>query len=83
MSQSQAHGRRLVGDARRPVALKVAADYEAGKSVREIAKAHKRSYGFVYGLLVDARVTMRPRGGPRKKPLFPAIVPQPGPALAA
>ncbi|MEV4749092.1 helix-turn-helix domain-containing protein [Streptosporangium sp. NPDC049248] len=40
--------------------------YGNGKSIRTVADEVSRSYGYVRKILVDARVTLRPRGGHRK-----------------
>ncbi|GAA1769831.1 helix-turn-helix domain-containing protein [Nonomuraea bangladeshensis] len=36
-------------------------------SIRTIAEAVGKSYGFVHRVLTDADVTLRPRGGARKR----------------
>ncbi|MDX3772085.1 MULTISPECIES: helix-turn-helix domain-containing protein [unclassified Streptomyces] len=42
---------------------------EGGASIRAIADAHGRSYGFVHRMLSEAGVTLRGRGGAtRNKP---------------
>ena len=43
-------------------ASEVVGQYEAGQTVRELAALHGVSYGKIYRLLMDAGVTMRPRG---------------------
>lgn len=42
------------------------AAYAEGASIQELADTIGRSYGTVHKLLVDAGVTLRPRGGARK-----------------
>ena len=37
--------------------------YAAGASIRDLAAASGRSYGFIHGLLCEAGVTLRGRGG--------------------
>ncbi|MEV6033591.1 helix-turn-helix domain-containing protein [Nonomuraea sp. NPDC052116] len=59
--------KRIVGAERAQLAAAVAERYAAGDSVREIAEAIGRSYGFVHRLLEEAGVTLRPRGGNRRK----------------
>lgn len=56
---------RLTGEARAKARDEAAARYNAGESVREIAKAGRRSYGATHRLLTEARVELRPRGGSR------------------
>ncbi|QFY09657.1 hypothetical protein GBF35_26045 [Nonomuraea phyllanthi] len=41
--------------------------YSDGLSVRLTAEAVGKSYGYVHRILTDADVTLRPRGGARKK----------------
>ena len=45
--------------------------YAKGTPIRTIADHHSVSYGFVHGLLREAGVTMRGRGGANRKPLVP------------
>ncbi|MEV7097995.1 hypothetical protein AB0M80_34620 [Amycolatopsis sp. NPDC051045] len=40
----------------------VVRQYESGQTVRELAALHGVAYGKIFGLLLDAGVTMRPRG---------------------
>lgn len=56
-------GQRIVGDARADLASDLVKRYEKGASVRELAEATGRSYGFVHRLLRDAGTTFRGRGG--------------------
>jgi hypothetical protein len=58
--------RRLRGAERTQVAAGLAARYEAGASIRQLAAETSRSYWQVRTLLVEAGETLRPRGGPRK-----------------
>ncbi|MEQ4717888.1 helix-turn-helix domain-containing protein [Nonomuraea sp. B19D2] len=59
--------KRIVGAERQALAAAVAKRYAGGGSVREIAEAINRSYGFVHRLLEEEGVTLRPRGGNRRK----------------
>ncbi|MFJ8345100.1 helix-turn-helix domain-containing protein [Streptomyces sp. NPDC094153] len=61
------HGRNpaLTGDERRIVATEFAQMYQAGASIRAIARQTGRSYGAVHKLLADAGVQFRPRGARR------------------
>ena len=56
-------GKRISGDFRSEVAQSFVDRYLAGESIRAIATDSGRSYGFVQGLLKDAGVEFRPRGG--------------------
>ncbi|MFF0770995.1 helix-turn-helix domain-containing protein [Nonomuraea wenchangensis] len=40
---------------------------DEGLSIRTTAEAVGKSYGFVHRVLTDAGVTLRPRGGARKR----------------
>ena len=55
--------KRVLGEARAAMIAEVEARYRAGASIREIAKHYERSYGWVHGLVIDAGVTVRSRGG--------------------
>lgn len=53
---------RLTGHPRATFTATAAARYRAGDSIRGLAAASGRSYGFIHRLLVDAGVQLRPRG---------------------
>lgn len=57
-------GKRVSGELRNEVQQSFVERYEAGESIRSLAAECGRSYGFVQGLLKDAGVTFRQRGGP-------------------
>jgi transposase len=62
-------GKRITGTARETLASELKKEYEGGASIRSIAEAHGRSYGFVHRMLSEAGVTLRGRGGAtRNKP---------------
>ncbi|MET8438900.1 helix-turn-helix domain-containing protein [Streptomyces sp900116325] len=62
-------GKRITGTARETLAGDLKKEYEGGASIRAIADAHGRSYGFVHRILSEAGVTLRGRGGDtRNKP---------------
>jgi hypothetical protein len=52
----------LKGQARTQRAAELRARYEAGDTVRNLAAAYGRSYGYIHGLLLAAGTTMRPHG---------------------
>ena len=56
-------GARITGAARAKLAAELTRQYEKGASVRELADAHGRSYGFVHRVLSESGVTLRIRGG--------------------
>ena len=56
-------GARIIGTDRTKLAVELKKQYDKGKSIRELAVAHGRSYGFVHRVLAEAGVTLRSRGG--------------------
>lgn len=58
--------RQVRGDERRDLTEYVTAEYDRGRSIRDIAASIGRSYGFVHRLLAEAGVDFRTRGGARK-----------------
>jgi transposase len=56
----------IIGADRSALGKQVAARYAKGVSIRDLAAELGRSYGFVHRLLVEAQVTLRGRGGPRR-----------------
>ncbi|GHK05929.1 helix-turn-helix domain-containing protein [Streptomyces sp. NPDC003753] len=53
----------IIGGAREELAEVLAREYGEGRSIRAIAEAHGRSYGFVHRVLTEAGVPLRSRGG--------------------
>lgn len=56
-------GARITGSDRTKLANELKKSYEKGKSIRELAESHNRSYGFVHRVLSESGVTLRGRGG--------------------
>lgn len=56
-------GARITGADRTKLALDIRKQYEKGRSIRDLAQTHGRSYGFIHRLLVENEVTLRGRGG--------------------
>ena len=56
-------GRRITGNDRDKLAADLRKKYDAGKSIRELAAATGRSYGFVHRILSESGTTLRGRGG--------------------
>ncbi|HTR68775.1 MAG TPA: helix-turn-helix domain-containing protein [Mycobacteriales bacterium] len=56
-------GARVTGDDREQLAAMLTKKYEGGASIRTLARATGRSYGFVHRVLSEAGVTLRGRGG--------------------
>lgn len=64
---TQKKGIRLVGEDRDRLASQVTDEYQDGKSIRDIAAATGRSYGFVHRVLVESGIAMRSRGGATRR----------------
>jgi predicted transcriptional regulator len=56
-------GTRITGDAREQLAADLRKKYDAGESIRALAEASGRSYGFVHRILTESGVSLRGRGG--------------------
>jgi hypothetical protein len=56
-------GTRITGAARTKLAGELTRAYAKGKSIRELAATHGRSYGFVHRVLSESGVPLRGRGG--------------------
>lgn len=56
-------GARITGSDRTKLAAEVTRQYEKGRSIRELADTHRRSYGFIHRLLSENEVSLRGRGG--------------------
>jgi helix-turn-helix protein len=64
-------GARITGSERDKLASEVTKQYHKGRSIRELADSHGRSYGFIHRLLSENDVSLRGRGGAtrgKKKP---------------
>ncbi|HEX2904424.1 MAG TPA: helix-turn-helix domain-containing protein [Jatrophihabitans sp.] len=56
-------GARITGSERSKLAGEIRRQYEKGRSIRELADSHNRSYGFIHRLLSENDVSLRGRGG--------------------
>ena len=56
-------GSRITGEGRQGLAASLVERYNRGESIRSMADDIGRSYGFVHGVLAEAGVNMRTRGG--------------------
>jgi hypothetical protein len=65
MTAQLGKGRRITGQERQAIGRQLVARYEQGASIRALAEATGRSYGFAHRLLVESGVTLRGRGGGR------------------
>ena len=63
MAKALAKGSRITGTQRTTLASQYAKRYAAGESIRKIAEDAGRSFGFVHGVLKEAGVELRGRGG--------------------
>lgn len=63
---------RLNRGQRAVLALSIVARYQQGASIRQLAEQEGRSYGWVHGLLREAGVELRGRGGARRKQSAPS-----------
>ncbi|CAM2768246.1 helix-turn-helix domain-containing protein [Skermania piniformis] len=60
-------GVRVTGTTRDKLQSTLRSQYEAGASIRSLAKSTGRSYGFIHNVLVESDVQMRGRGGPNRR----------------
>ena len=60
-------GARVTGADRSRLAEDLRKQYDKGKSIRELAEANGRSYGFVHRVLSESGVTLRGRGGATRR----------------
>jgi predicted transcriptional regulator len=56
-------GARITGADRTKLSAELKKAYDKGKSIRELADLHGRSYGFVHRVLSESGATLRGRGG--------------------
>jgi Helix-turn-helix domain len=59
---------RVVGEARATLARAWSKQYHTGKTIREIADANDRSYGFVRNVILESGAQLRKRGGSKLNP---------------
>ena len=60
-------GSRVTGGDRDKLANELKKKYEAGQSIRLLAQASGRSYGFVHRILSESGATLRGRGGATRR----------------
>jgi hypothetical protein len=63
MATTLKKGARITGADRTKLSNDLKKAYDKGKSIRELADAHGRSYGFVHRVLTESGATLRGRGG--------------------
>ena len=67
MADTLKKGTRVTGSERSELASELKRRYDEGESIRSLAAATGRSYGFVHRLLTEAGVTLRGRGGATRR----------------
>lgn len=60
-------GARVTGKSRNRLQSQLKKEYEAGASIRTLARTTGRSYGFVHNVLVESNVVLRGRGGANRR----------------
>lgn len=63
MAETLKKGTRVTGADRSKLATTLGKRYDSGESIRSLAAATGRSYGFVHRILTETGVTLRGRGG--------------------
>jgi hypothetical protein len=63
VTESLKKGTRVTGADRQKLAADLQKRYRAGESIRALAAATGRSYGFVHRILAESGVALRSRGG--------------------
>ena len=67
MAEILKRGTRVTGTDRSKLAADLKNRYDAGESIRSLATATGRSYGFIHRILTETGVALRGRGGAPKK----------------
>ncbi|MFJ9557685.1 helix-turn-helix domain-containing protein [Nocardiopsis sp. NPDC101807] len=67
MDDALRKGTRVAGTDRSELAAQLRRRYDSGESIRMLAAATGRSYGFVHRLLSEAGAELRGRGGATRK----------------
>lgn len=67
MADTLRKGTRVTGTDRSKLATDLKKRYDAGESIRSLADATGRSYGFIHRILTETGVTLRGRGGAARK----------------
>ena len=63
MAEALKKGSRVTGAEREKLAADLRKKYDGGQSIRTLAAASGRSYGFVHRILSESGATLRGRGG--------------------
>ena len=67
MAETLKKGTRVTGVDRSKLATTLGKRYDSGESIRSLAAATGRSYGFVHRILTETGVTLRGRGGATRR----------------
>jgi hypothetical protein len=76
VGESLKKGTRVTGNDRSQLATDLKSRYDSGESIRALATATGRSYGFVHRLLTETGVRLRGRGGATTRPAEKAVATQ-------
>jgi len=68
VAETRRKGTRVTGPDRVTMATDLKKRYDAGESIRALAAATGRSYGFIHRILTETGVTLRGRGGATARP---------------
>ena len=63
MAETLRKGTRVTGADRSKLATDLKKRYDGGESIRALANATGRSYGFIHRILTETGVSLRGRGG--------------------
>ena len=63
MAETLKKGTRVTGSERSKLAAEIKKRYDSGESIRSLAAATGRSYGFIHRILTESGVSLRGRGG--------------------
>ena len=67
MTETLRKGTRVTGADRGKLAADLKTRYDAGESIRSLASATGRSYGFIHRILTESGVALRGRGGATRR----------------
>lgn len=67
MAETLRKGTRVTGADRSKLAADLKNRYDAGESIRSLAAATGRSYGFIHRILTEIGVELRGRGGATRR----------------
>lgn len=67
MVETLRKGTRVTGSERSQLATELKRRYDQGESIRTLAAATGRSYGFVHRILLESGASLRGRGGATRR----------------